>query len=210
VKLFETLFDDEKQKTQNHIESKTASFSSIDHKSKSINFYKYFSIAASIVLALSIGINLQYYSKLKSSEKLLLSINEKNLELADNSKKLQVRWKNQTSSYETILNTQAVRVTLKGLKDNPNSEAIVFYSLKENSVFLQIKNLPKAPEGKQYQLWAIDEKPIDAGVFESESDTIIKMKSSVNAKAFAVTIEPIGGSKTPSLDLMVLIGQVFS
>ncbi len=61
----------------------------------------------------------------------------------------------------------------------------------------------------QYQLWAIvDGKPVDAGVFDSTTAGLLKMKALAGAAAFAVTIEPRGGKATPSLETLQVIGNV--
>jgi anti-sigma-K factor RskA len=62
----------------------------------------------------------------------------------------------------------------------------------------------------QYQLWAIvDGKPIDAGVFDSNLSGLVKMKDITSgASTFAVTIEPRGGSVSPSLHTMQVVGNI--
>jgi hypothetical protein len=63
-------------------------------------------------------------------------------------------------------------------------------------VYLSSVKLPVAPEGKQYQLWAIvDGKPVDAGLLDNP-ETFEKMKSLGNAQAFAISLEAKGGSTT--------------
>ena len=55
----------------------------------------------------------------------------------------------------------------------------------------------------------IDGKPVDAGVFDVGADGLLKMKSITgNAVAYAVTIEPKGGSESPSLETMQVYGEV--
>jgi len=52
--------------------------------------------------------------------------------------------------------------------------------------------------------------PVDAGVFDWNSEGLQKMKSISGqaVAAFAVTIEPKGGSESPSLETMQVIGNV--
>ena len=69
--------------------------------------------------------------------------------------------------------------------------------------------MPAAPQGMQYQLWAIvDGKPVDAGVFDVATSGLLKMKTLDGAVAFAVTIEPRGGRPSPTLETMQVIGNV--
>ena len=105
-----------------------------------------------------------------------------------------------------------VQVKLKGISVQPDALATLYYDNSNKDVYLQINKLEEAPEGKQFQLWAIvDGTPVDAGVFDANSEsTLIKLKQSEKPAVFAVTIENKGGSPTPTLDQMVLIGNVQS
>jgi len=63
----------------------------------------------------------------------------------------------------------------------------------------------------QYQLWAmIDNQPIDLGIFEGGLvEGLIKMKDiGMGATVFTVTVEPRGGSETPSMETMQVAGNV--
>ena len=73
-----------------------------------------------------------------------------------------------------------------------------------------LASLPAPSEEQQYQLWAIvDGQPVDAGVFDIEKGNILQqLKTISNAQAFAVTLEKKGGSPTPTLAALFLIGNV--
>ena len=76
-------------------------------------------------------------------------------------------------------------------------------------VYIDPSNLPEAPSGKQYQLWAIvDGKPVDGGLIIStkkgDKYQIQKMKTFGKAEAFAVTLETTGGNPTPKGDMYVM------
>jgi anti-sigma-K factor RskA len=102
-------------------------------------------------------------------------------------------------------------VELKGMENAPLSSAMVFWNAQDKSVYLNVASLPMPPSGMQYQLWALkDGKPIDAGVFEvgDTAEFFQKMKDMDNAQAFAVTLEKKGGSPTPTMTAMYLMGNV--
>jgi anti-sigma-K factor RskA len=68
-----------------------------------------------------------------------------------------------------------------------------------------VNNLPQPATDKQYQLWALmNGQPIDLGVFARDERLLIKMKNVQNAQAFAITVEPKGGSTTPTSQPIVL------
>ena len=70
--------------------------------------------------------------------------------------------------------------------------------------------LPKTDKTHEYQLWAlVDGKPVSLGVFgENAKEAVQQMETIEKAQAFAVTIEPIGGSVNPTMEKMVVMGGV--
>lgn len=100
-------------------------------------------------------------------------------------------------------------IEMKGLEIAPDAKVLVYWNVKEKATLLSIQNLPSPHEGKQYQLWAIvDKKPVSAGVFTYDITAVQAMKEFEHAEAFAVTEEPKGGSETPTLDKMYVLGTV--
>ena len=56
-------------------------------------------------------------------------------------------------------------VELKGLKAAPEAKAMVCWCPTDKKVYVEIDKLPSAPQGMQYQLWAIvDGKPVSEGM----------------------------------------------
>ena len=104
---------------------------------------------------------------------------------------------------------QCQRRTSKGVENHPNMLADVYWHTSKK-VFLEMKNLPAAPSGKQYQLWAIvDGKPVDMGMYSAKADsTVQEMKSVDNAQAFAITLEKEGGNPTPTMEEMYVMGTI--
>jgi hypothetical protein len=93
----------------------------------------------------------------------------------------------------------------------PNALASVFYNPQSRQSYFTPAVLPEAPPGRQYQLWAIvDGAPVDMGVltFSGGSTELIEVPFIENPGAFAITLEPEGGSEVPSLDQLYVIGNV--
>ena len=101
------------------------------------------------------------------------------------------------------------KIELKGVEKHPNMLAEVYWD-SSKKVYLDIKNLPAAPTGKQYQLWAIvDGKPVDMGMYDSKKSIAIQaMKSVENPQAFAITLEKEGGNPTPTMEEMYVMGTI--
>ena len=104
-------------------------------------------------------------------------------------------------------------VNLAGTPNSPDAKLIIAFNPKEQKVSLDLKSMkmPVTDAEHQYQLWAlVDGVPVDLGVFDAEGNGIgfKDMKSIGKAQAFAVTLEPKGGSKNPTLDQMVVMGAI--
>ncbi|PWT74749.1 MAG: hypothetical protein C5B59_10505 [Bacteroidetes bacterium] len=106
---------------------------------------------------------------------------------------------------------EVVRMPSVPSSPHPASMTTVFWNTNTKDVYLMVNNLPQPEVNKQYQLWAIvDGKPVDAGVFDmGEGTSLMKMKNiPLAAQAFAITLEKKGGSPTPSMDAMYVMGRV--
>jgi anti-sigma-K factor RskA len=100
--------------------------------------------------------------------------------------------------------------SLKGLPASPTAKASLFWDTTTKDVFLIINNLPQPASDKQYQLWAlIKNQPVDLGVFDVvQNRLMVKMKNVQNAQAFAITLEPRGGSVQPTMKSMYVYGKL--
>ncbi|HEY1046015.1 MAG TPA: anti-sigma factor [Bacteroidia bacterium] len=169
-------------------------------------------VAASVALIASVAVNVTLYSKLQTSETAYLSLVQEKQELAANQKVIQAGYEESKQRLERFVSNDMMRVTLKGVNSQPQANASVFYDSASGEVFLHVAKVDQIPSDKQLQLWAIvDGKPVDAGVYDaSTGEAIVKMKSSAKPSAFAITIEKSGGSQVPTLDQMILFGQISS
>jgi anti-sigma-K factor RskA len=101
---------------------------------------------------------------------------------------------------------------LQGTAKSPNSALVVAWSPLKKRVVIDMANasMPLNDKEHQYQLWAlVGGKPVDLGVFDADSVSkgIKEMKAIASADAFAVTLEPRGGSASPTMDQMMVIGK---
>ena len=169
--------------------------------------FRRYAMAASVVgLLLSGALNFILYQNWNKSEQEVTALLNEKSTLVDKSNILK-------ASYEEKVNTLAETTTkvvqLGGLPIAPNSKVNVYWNGKTQRTFLRIENLPPPPSDKQYQLWALaDGKPVDAGVFDTETAAIQTMKTIGAAQAFAITLEKKGGSASPTLDQMYAMGKI--
>lgn len=166
------------------------------------NSWKNYAVAASVLFLVSIGGNLYWMNSQKEiKNEIAVLKSEKqshNLAMQDLEQKLQV-----TS------NPNMLKIVLAGVEKHPGSNAVVYWDKTSKDVYLTSNSLPKAPEGMQYQLWAIaDGKPVSAGMYSDEKDAKIALANIPNAQAFAITLEKEGGSAVPTMENMYVMGGV--
>lgn len=105
-------------------------------------------------------------------------------------------------------------VKLAGTPMDPNAKMTVYWHVSGRHVMMDNSKmeLPVNDKDHQYQLWAlVNGKPVDLGVFDVKPDTnaiLVNMKDIASAQTFAVTLEKRGGSPTPTMDQMIVAGNV--
>lgn len=101
------------------------------------------------------------------------------------------------------------KIVLASTKESMDSNGIIYWDDKNGELYF-IMNITNAiSENEDFQLWAIiDGQPIDAGILNLNPQAIQEMNKISSASAFAVTVEPKGGSKNPTLDKMIMAGSV--
>ncbi len=182
-----------------------------------IHYYKYATAASVALMIICGGLAALYWSKWQSAEQRLTvleqesssyanQINKTNFKIDQLAENLSLAKEN----LKLVKDTSVVKVIMKGVGVSPSSLSMVFWNKSTNEVFIDPGNLPEAPQGMQYQLWAIaDGQPLDAGVFEMDlNQGLQKVNSIKSAEAYAVTLEKIGGSKVPTLSAMYVFGKV--
>jgi len=105
-------------------------------------------------------------------------------------------------------------VKLSGTKMDPKAKMVVYWHVTGKHVLMDLSklNLPVNDQEHQYQLWAlVNGKPVDLGVFDVKPDAsqiLANMKGIASAQTFAVTLEKRGGSSSPTMNQMIVAGNV--
>jgi len=101
-------------------------------------------------------------------------------------------------------------LTLVSRKTPPQPQIKTVYSKQQGALLLMASNLTPLPEDKIYQLWLLPadgSAPMPAGWFKPDGKgngmMFHKMSAGVIAKGFALTIEPAGGSQTPTMPIVM-------
>lgn len=111
----------------------------------------------------------------------------------------------------TLTASDAMRVTLVAAKTPPQPQGKAIYVRGRSSLIFLASNMPELPAQKAYELWLIPVSgaPIPAGVFKPDargSATVINppLPAGVEAKTFAITVEPETGSATPTMPIVMV------
>jgi anti-sigma-K factor RskA len=170
-------------------------------------FYKYGFAASLLLLCASIAAIAVLYGRLQDSQQQLITLTQSNQKFATQVNFMQ-------EELGVFRDPSFKLIQLKGTDKTPTSTLTVAWSAEKKKVIVDLKsaNLPEPDKDHEFQLWAIaDGKPVDLGVFEKptvDSTDMKLMKPTATAQAFAVTVEPRGGSINPTLDKMVLIAKL--
>ncbi|AZA85749.1 anti-sigma factor [Chryseobacterium shandongense] len=164
--------------------------------------WKVYAVAASVLFLISVAANIFWMSdQAKTKQEIaIMNTEKKNQDLA---------MQKMNQKMEMISNPDMKMVMLKGVEKHTDSKAMVFWDTKTKAVYLNADKLPKAPEGMQYQLWAIEDgKPVNAGMYTEEKDSKIALANIPKAQAFAITLEKQGGSPVPTMENMYVMGEI--
>ncbi len=113
----------------------------------------------------------------------------------------------------TFLRSPGVKViSLAGTEEAKSAGAFLLFDPERKAAFLYAFNLPPLPEGKIYQLWAILDKPVSAGIFGTDAGhksrmLIRRIPDLARITKFAVSVEPAGGRPQPT-GAIYLVGQL--
>lgn len=168
--------------------------------------------AAAILLLLGVGYQTLQLSQTKQA---ISSIgNEKNKierEFADLNQE-----KNRTEKNLTIIrDIKNTGVILGGQAVSPKSFAKVYWNKESKTTYIDAAGLPKPPKGMVYQVWALKLSPTltptSIGLlndFEKNNQQIFAVDQTAYAEAFGITLEPSGGSISPTMEQLYTLGKV--
>ena len=180
-------------------------------QSKSTDISKWLAAASITLFLLGSALNVFLYNKWKASENELATLNSEKEYMAEQFQIQQTNYEQTRDNFNFLVDPNTKTVTMKGVPQFADLQATVYWNPQTKHVLLAANELPAQPSDKQYQLWAIvDGKPVDAGVFDTlpENGVLQKMKDFDSAQAFAITLENRGGSPTPTMEAMYVIGNI--
>lgn len=168
-------------------------------------FYKYAFAACLALLLVSIVALVSLYHKLQDSNTQIASLQLDKQRFANT-----VSLKD--GELQVLQDASFKFLKLQGTVHAPAALVTVAWSPVRKKVWIDMHSIkmPENDKDHQYQLWAlVAGKPVDLGVFDANPDStdMKEMKSIASADAFAVTLEPRGGSASPTMDEMMVLGK---
>jgi anti-sigma-K factor RskA len=113
----------------------------------------------------------------------------------------------------TLAAPDSQQVTLVAVKTPPQAHGKAFYQRSSGTLIFLASNLPPLPPEKIYELWLIPASgsPVAAGIFRPDthgSAAVLNppLPRGVEAKTFAVTLEPATGSHDAPRGQPVIVG----
>jgi anti-sigma-K factor RskA len=109
-----------------------------------------------------------------------------------------------------------ISIPLGGQAVSPTSYAKVYWDKKTNAIYLDAKGLPEPPKGKVYQVWSLTLDPLTPtslgtlDSFTADTNKIFTITNANQSEAFGITLEPAGGSISPTLEQLYTLGAVSS
>lgn len=168
-------------------------------------------IAASVALLISLGYNAMQYQSIQDKEEKISKTQLRVAELESENEVMVANFKDAQSNLAVLRDAGTATFIMKAIEGrDPQYRADVHWNSTSEIVYLDVKALPDAPEGMQYQLWALkDGKPIDMGVFDADDtkENLMAMGKVPGADAFAVTLEKAGGVPSPTIERMYVYGE---
>lgn len=107
-----------------------------------------------------------------------------------------------------------IAVPLGGQGNFANTYAKVYWNKSSNQIYLDAQGLPAPPPGKVYQVWSLKMSPLtptSLGTidnFMQDDNKIFEIPNANESEAFGITLEPTGGSESPTMEQLYTLGVV--
>ncbi len=166
--------------------------------------------AASVILFIaSAGLNLYLYNRYTQKNEDYQALLTERSTLQANNQIYQTHLQQWQKAAEVMSDPAMAVIKMPGTPGKEQHLATVYWNTKNKDVYVMPNRLPQPAKGKQFQLWAlVDGKPVDAGVLDVDCEGVCKMKNIPKAQAFAITLENEGGSPSPTMKEMYVLGKV--
>lgn len=110
--------------------------------------------------------------------------------------------------------TSNLVVPLQGQDVAPKAFAKIYWNKETKTIYIDALGLPNPPHGMVYQVWSFKLNPLtptSLGIldtYKKDGRKFFKVNPSFESEAFGISLEPEGGSETPTLEQLFTLGKV--
>lgn len=182
----------------------------VDIAPKKSNIFLYLGYAASILLLVAVGYQ---YKQLDDKDNQIVNVEKERSDLQKSVVDLTLQNKESETALSVVRDNDNAVIALAGQEVSPTSFAKAYWNKNTKSVHIDAAGLPEPPEGMVYQVWALKLNPLtptSIGLldnFKGNSKRIFTVDNATDAEAFGITLEPAGGSASPTLEQLYTLGK---
>ncbi|MBB4108797.1 anti-sigma factor [Pedobacter zeae] len=187
----------------------------LDGSDAKVRVLRYALVACIALLIISTAALFITYNKLSDAHDQIANLNLDKQKFAGVVSKLEFENQGLNNIAAMAESKEWATIRMTGQPFSPTSKMKVFWNKKDKSVLINYvaMDLPKPDAEHEYQLWAlVNGKPVSLGVFgktdSTNNEALVKMQAIQEAQAFAVTLEPMGGSINPTMEKLTVMGGV--
>ncbi len=167
--------------------------------------------AAALLLLIASAV---FYNQYQSNEEVLKVVTTEKEELQKDKKQLENVQEEYAITLNILRDKNTSVVPLEGQKNYSNAYAQAYYNKESKEVIIDAQGLPEPPKGMVYQVWSLQFDPLtptSVGLleeFKTNDSKLFRVAEAPSAEAFGITLEPAGGSETPTMDKLYTLGKV--
>jgi anti-sigma-K factor RskA len=175
------------------------------------NRSQYIGWAAAVLLTVGLGYQ---YNQLDQTSAQVANTEIEKAKLEKEVNVLKVKSATIETSLAVARDAKNTVVALGGQTVAPESFAKVYWNQETKVVYIDAAGLPEPPEGMVYQVWALKLSPLtptSIGLlkdFDTNEQKLFAVNNADQAEAFGITLEPAGGSLSPTMEQLYALGKV--
>jgi anti-sigma-K factor RskA len=176
------------------------------------NWAQYIGWAAAILLLVGIGFQ---YNQLEQTNNQVVNATTEKVKIEQELNQLELENKESETSLAIVRDTKNTVVALGGQAVAPESSAKIYWNKETQVVYVDAAGLPEPPKGMVYQIWSLKLQPqltpTSIGLlsdFTTNKSKIFAVDKTADAEAFGITLEPAGGSLSPTMEQLYTLGKV--
>jgi anti-sigma-K factor RskA len=176
------------------------------------NWTQYLGWAASVLLAIGL---FWVYNQNQNLESEIEVVERQNIELEQQIADSDSSLEKTKDLLNTIRDKNITVIPLGGQEVSPTSYAKAYWNKENKKVFIDAQGLPEPPDGFVYQVWSLKLSPTltptSMGLladFSADENKVFPLENPNESEAFGITLEPAGGSESPTMEQLYTLGVV--